>query len=61
MSIKDIESSFQSLNTEFIDLKSKIDVIIKKYEDLEYELENQNKCQFKCSKCSKKFEKVTDL
>ena len=60
MSVKDLENIFLSLNTEFVDLKSKIDVIIKKYEDLEYEL-NQRKCQFKCSNCNKKFENLSDL
>ena len=60
MSVKDLENIFLSLNTEFVDLKSKIDVIIKKYEDLEYEL-NQRKCQFKCSICNKKFENLSDL
>ena len=61
MSVKDIESVFLSLNIEFVDLKSKMDIIINKYEDLEFELQNQKKCQFKCSNCSKKFEKLTDL
>ena len=54
MSVKDIESVFLSLNIEFVDLKSKMDIIINKYED-------QKKCQLKCSNCSKKFEKLTDL
>ena len=61
MSVKDIESVFLSLNIEFVDLKSKMDIIINKYEDLEFELQNKKKCQLKCSNCSKKFEKLTDL
>ena len=43
MSVKDIESVFLSLNIEFVDLKSKMDIIIYKYEDLEFELQNQQK------------------
>ena len=61
MSINAIETVFLSLNTEFVELKSKIDIIIKKYEDLENEVQNQGKFQFKCSKCSKKFEKLSEL
>ena len=61
MSVKDIESVFLSLNIEFVDLKSKMDIIIKKCEDLEFELQNQKKCQLKCSNCSKKFDKLIDL
>ena len=35
MSIKDLEPLFNNLNTVFADLQSKIDIIIKSYEDLE--------------------------
>jgi len=59
--MNDLELVFVNLNTEFVELKSKIDIIIKKYEDLEDELENQSKSKFKCSSCSKKFEELTDL
>ena len=61
MSVKDIEPLFQNLSAEFVDLTSKIDIIIKKYENLEKELQKQKKFQFKCSKCNKKFEQLSDL
>ena len=60
MSVRDFETIFQNLNNEFGDLKSKIDVLIKKYDGLEKQIEKQKKFKFKCRKCGKKFENVTD-
>ena len=61
MTVKDNENAFNNLSTEFVDLKSKLDGLIKKYDDLENELLKEKKFQFKCSKCKKKFENVSDL
>ena len=60
MSVRDFEPIIQHLNTEFVELKSKIDVLIKKYEGIEKQIEKQKKFRFKCRKCGNKFENVTD-
>ena len=46
MSIKDLEPLFNNPNTVFADLQSKIDLIIKSYEDLEKQLKRQKKSAF---------------
>ena len=61
MSAKDLEPLFNHLNTAFIDLQSKLNVIISKYEELERKLENQKKASFKCRVCAKKFENTMEL
>jgi hypothetical protein len=61
MSAKEFEALFNNLNTVFIDLHSKIDVIINKYEDLEKQLKRHKKSTFKCRKCFKKFENLKEL
>ena len=61
MSIKDLEPLFNNLNTVFADLQSKIDVIIKSYEDLEKQLQRQKKSAFRCRKCKMKFENLSQL
>ena len=45
----------------FVDLHSKIDVIINKYLNLERHLQRQRKSSFKCKKCYKKFENLKEL
>ena len=61
MSVIDIETVFLNLNTQFEDLKSKIDSLSHQYENLEKELKKQKKAFFKCYKCGKKFGSVKDL
>ena len=61
MSMKDFEPVFSTLNTEFIDLKSKVDTLINKYEVLEKQLKKQKKFRFKCNQCKKKFESIKEL
>ena len=61
MSIENIEPLIQSLNRDFVDLKSKIESIVKKYEDLEKKLEKQKKSSFKCRKCKKEFPNLKKL
>ena len=46
MSIESIEPLIQSLNKDFVELKSKLESILKKYEDLEKKLEKQKKVIF---------------
>ena len=61
MSVKDFEPVFSTLNTEFVDLKSKVDTLINKYKDLEKQLKKQKKFSFKCNQCKKKFESIKEL
>ena len=61
MSVKDFEPVFSTLNTEFVDLKSKVETLINKYEDLEKQLKKQKKFKFKCNQCKKKFENIKEL
>ena len=61
MSAKDIENLLSNLKTEFVDLKSKTNSLIKKYESLEKQLKKQKKSSFKCSKCDNKFSNVKEL
>ena len=41
MFIRDFEPIFNNLTTEFVNLKSKIDVLIRKYEDIEKGVKKQ--------------------
>ena len=59
--VKDIESAFFHLNTEFVDFKSKIDNLTSKYEDIEKKLEERKKSCFKCNNCKKTFECLKDF
>ena len=61
MSIESIEPLIQSLNKDFVELKSKLESIVKKYEDLEKKLEKQKKSSFKCRKCKKEFPNLKKL
>ena len=60
MSVRDFEAMFTNLNIEFVDLKSKIDVLINKYAEIEKQLEKQKKFRFKCRKCNKKYENLAE-
>ena len=55
MSVKDLEPVFSDLNTEFLDLQTKITSLIKKYEDLENEIKTDKNAHFQCNKCDMKF------
>ena len=63
--LKIFKLSFFSLKTEFNDLKDKIDNLVNKYENLEkrYEkfMSRKKKSNFKCRKCDKVFETLSNL
>ena len=61
MSIESIEPLIHSLNRAFVELQSKIEGIVKKYEELEKKLEKQNKSSFKCRKCKQEFANLKKL
>ena len=60
MAAKDFESIFRNLNSEFEDLKVKINLMIQKYDDLEKEIKKP-KQKFQCIKCNLKFENTREL
>ena len=61
MSIKSVEPLIHSLNRAFVELQSKLENIVKKYEELEKKLETQKKSSFKCRKCKKEFPNLKKL
>ena len=61
MSLESIEPLIHSLNRAFVELQSKIEGIVKKYEELEKKLEKQKKSSFKCRKCKQEFPNLKKL
>ena len=61
MTAKDLEPIFMNLNLEFVDLKDKINSLIKKYDNIEQELTKPKKNKFQCIKCNLKFESTREL
>ena len=65
MTVKQLEVEFKCLQSLFVDLKDKIDTLVKNYENLEkkYEksLTNKKKAILICRKCDKNFKNVKDL
>ena len=61
MSVEDFEPIFINLNTEFVDLKEKINSLILKYDNLEKELIEPKRNKFQCIKCNLRFESTRDL
>ena len=61
MSENNIEQVFQTLNSEFMDLKEQINTLIKKYDDLEKDVKEQRKDHFQCNKCKERFSTTKEL
>ena len=62
MTVKHLEVEFKCLQSEFVDLKDRIDTLVKNYENLEKKYEKsltiKKKAIFRCRRCDKKFENV---
>ena len=61
MSESNIEHVFQNLNLEFIDLKQQINILIKKYDDLEKDIKDKKTDHFQCNKCNARFPSTREL
>ena len=58
MSFQEFESIFSNLNDEFQNLRIKIGNSMKKYSDLEKQLQNDTSTKFKCNKCDETFQNI---
>ena len=61
MSVIDLEPVFSNLNSEFLDLQTKITSLMKKYEDIEKQIKTEKNAHFQCNKCDMKFVTSKDL
>ena len=63
MSIKDLEAELNFLQSEVVELKTKINTLVGKYSKLEkkYEKSKKSKASYKCKECDEKLLSVKEL